>query len=176
MPSVVSSFKGRRFFLLIGNFAVTQLTPVFEHEIDLSVYLDAGLTSADVWRGLESFALEPHKFIEHMHSSRVTPAASDAARRLLRRLDFNPPVIEDVVELDDEARRLTIFVPATDTVAESELVMQIVEARGLLKIAFRYFGRPLEGAEASQIEGLLHKAWLMKDRDIVRRILARTMG
>ena len=43
-------------------------------------------------------------------------------------------------------------------------------------IAFRYFGRPLEGAEASQIEGLLHKAWLMKDRDIVRRILARVMG
>ena len=111
-----------------------------------------------------------------MHSSRVTPAASDVARRLLRRLDFNPPVIEDVVELDDEARRLTIFVPATDTVAESELVMQIVEARGLLKIAFRYFGCPLEGAEASQIEGLLHKAWLMKDRDIVRRILARVMG
>lgn len=145
---------------------------VYQHDIDLTIYRDAGLTADIVWRALEDFARKPQEFIETMTHSTSKQIAGDTALRLERELTFGSTKIVDVIELSKP--RMTTLVPAQGTIPASRFDVDLVENDREFYLRFSYSESPIPGvSDNRQIQGLREKAWLMKDRDIVRRILER---
>lgn len=145
---------------------------VYQHEIDLSVYREAGLTADIVWRALEDFARKPHEFIETLSASKSKEVASDTTLRLERELNFGKVKVMDVIEFAKP--RMTTLVPAQGNIGASRFDIDLIENDQKFSLRFSYSENPIPGvSDNRQIQGLREKAWLMKDRDIVRRILER---
>ncbi len=148
---------------------------VFEHTIDLSAYLARGLTRDKLWVGLEDFARNPHDYVENMQASRVTPCASDDGKtRLARELDFGGSlVVSDVAELC-APERFTTLVPACGPIPDSRLDITIEAREGLLQLHFAYHEADSEASRElnAAMQTLRHKAWLAKDQEVVKLLLA----
>lgn len=152
---------------------MSDIKTVYQHEIDLSMYRDAGLTPEAVWQALEDFARRPHEFIETLTSSTSKSVTSDTAVRLERELVFGKTKIVDVIELAKP--KVTTLVPAQNSIAASRFDIELIENDKQFLLRFSYAEAPIPGvSDNRRIQCLREQAWLMKDRDIVRRILERT--
>lgn len=151
---------------------MADLKTVYQHDIDLSVYRDAGLTADIVWSALEDFARKPQEFIETLTNCTFKEIAGDTALRLDRELTFATTKVVDVIEFAKP--RMTTLVPAQGSIAASRFDIDLVENDRDFYLRFSYSENPIPGvSDNRQIQGLREKAWLMKDRDVVRRILER---
>lgn len=146
---------------------------VYQHEIDLSVYRQAGLTADGVWKALEDFARKPHEFIETLTSSTAKEIVGDTTPGLERELTFGQVKVTDVIEF---ARpRMTTLVPEQGNIGASRFDIDLIENDQTFSLRFSYSENSIPGvSDHPQIQGLREKAWLMKDRGIVRRILERS--
>lgn len=155
---------------------MSDIRTVFEHEIELTQYLDAGLTVEGLWRGLEDFVRSPHEFVEPMAASTVREVASDEGVCLERELDFGNFRVRDAVRMLPP-RSVSTLVPAAGEIPESRFDITVLEDGDTLRLRFSYAEPHLPGvSDNSKLQGLRERAWLMKDRDVVRTILLRLLG
>lgn len=148
---------------------------VFEHDIDLTMYLEAGLTVQVLWEQIEAFARQPHAFVSTMRSSKVREVASDTGQCLQRTIDFENFSFEDVVLLHAPDRMRTV-VPATGTIAASSFEIRLMHTSTTLGLHFCYAQEAVaDVSDNASLRQLQFQAWAMKDRDVVRTMLARAL-
>lgn len=155
---------------------MSDVRTVFEHEIELTNYVDAGLTVEGLWRGLEDFVRRPHEFVESMSASVVHEVSTDDGLCFDRELDFGNFKVHDAVRMHP-THSVSTHVPAAGDISESRFDIVVVQDGGELKLRFSYAEPHLAGvSDNPKLQGLRERAWLMKDRDVVRTILTRLLG
>ncbi len=145
---------------------------VYEHCIDLSQYRDAGLTVDIVRKGLADYVVRPQLFIETLTGCVCRTVAGDVEDVFERELTFGKVKVTDTTRLTESGLRT--MVPKQGEITPSCFEIELVDDERGFYLVFSYSEEPIAGvSDNAQIHGLRQQAWLMKDRDIVDRILQR---
>lgn len=147
---------------------------IHEHIIRVSTDPRDGITRDQLWAGIEEFVRFPHRFIEHMRSSKVLDEVQkDGETVLSREIDFDQFKLNDTVTLTPGQRALT-SVKGNKQWPGSSFLIQVEEPEAnslFLRFVYEQDGALTE--ENPQMLALRRKAYEAKDRAFVDQLLAK---
>lgn len=144
------------------------LLQVFEHKIDLGMYVDCGLTPEFIWTEIERYVHHPEAFNHLAQGAKVKRIPNEMHEEQFERvISLGKVKVEEFIVLEAPSK-MTIRIQPTKQYPASRFELNI-EMEEQLAITFTYFEIPQN--LPAQLQGLREQAWVAKDREFVQSLL-----